>query len=117
MRRSFPWRPIGSLLSAVLFFGAFLHPVFAARTVGGPTGFGGGVSGYVVSGISWQLDDGRIDRLSGVSFRLDHTARSAEVSVGETSARCDVAGTTAHCSFADEPRVESVSSLRVTAVS
>lgn len=117
MRRSFPWRSIGSLLSTVLFFGAFLHPVFAARTVGGPTGFGGGVSGYAVSGISWRLDDSRIDRLAGVSFRLDRTARTVEVSVGETSARCDVAGTTARCSFADEPRVASVSSLRVTAVS
>lgn len=40
MRHALSLRSVGSVLSAVLFFGALLRPVFAARPPHGPTGFG-----------------------------------------------------------------------------
>ena len=106
-----------TIVSGGAFFGALLHPVFAASTPAAASFASSTVSGYRISDVSWQLAPGTIDRLGGVSFRLDAPARTVTAAVGGSSAECSVAGTQARCSFADAPRIDSARRLEVTALS
>jgi hypothetical protein len=106
-----------TVLSGAALAGAFLHPVFAASTPR-PVGFdSGAISGYRISDVSYLPDPGNIHRIAGVTFRLDAPARTAEASIGSSPASCLVRGTRATCRFADEPLVETATSLEVSAAS
>jgi hypothetical protein len=113
MRRA-ALRLCGSLAVGVGVFTALIHPVFAASIRPGGAA-AAGVSGYAVSDISYQLSTNAIDRLAAVSFQLDKPAKVVRAGVGSAWADCAVAGTTATCTFATEPRIEELSSLQVVA--
>jgi hypothetical protein len=116
MRRTSLLRLAGSLCAGGVIFAAFLHPAFAARTQRGGAA-AAGVSGYVVSNVRYQLSATKIDRLAGVSFQLDKPAGTVRAGLAGSWAECSVRGTTATCTFADEPSIDDLNSLEVVASS
>jgi hypothetical protein len=116
MRRTSFLRLVGSLCAGAVIFAAFLHPAFAARTQRGGAA-ANGVSGYVVSNVRYQLSTTRIDGVAGVSFQLDKPAGTVRVGLAGAWADCSVHGTSATCTFADEPSIADLDSLEVVASS
>ena len=117
----------GVLLALVLAAAAY---GFAAANTVGATKAGdgnGAVSGYTVSGVTYNLDTANPDLVASVDFSLNAQATSVYAAVGDNSATtvwtwsnaCSDtsggAGTSWHCVFGTPPSVQNIYFLRVVA--
>jgi hypothetical protein len=104
------WLVLSTTFAVVIASG----PAFTAPA---PAGAGASrVSGYVVSAISYQVDEHDPARLAGVTFKLDREASTATVQLGGSSSECSVSGNDVACSFTAKPRIADLGTFSVSAV-
>lgn len=112
MRRfSFGRLLLGTGIAAAVAAAISIGPAFTAPA-GADGWHTGGISGYAVSGIHYELDGSSV---TGVSFSLDKPASSVRVDLGGSSTECSVAGTDVSCALPSEVPVSALGSLSVSA--
>lgn len=102
---------LGTCIAAAVSAAISLGPAFTAPA-GADGWHQGGISGYTVSAVHYQLDGSSV---TGVSFSLDAAASSVRVDLGGASTDCSVAGREVSCALPSEVPVSSLGSLSVTA--
>jgi hypothetical protein len=111
------------VLLAAAALSLFTFAFTAANIVpGSKAGDGaGGITGYTVSSIEYQLDAGDASLIDSVSFTLDDTAGNVQAKVlsGSTTytACTNTGGNDWSCDFSPNPTVLSADQLRVIATS
>jgi|Deesub1362A_J573_1020465.scaffolds.fasta_scaffold00787_7 hypothetical protein len=120
MRKKNNRKAIVLLLLAVLL-AALIYGFAASNTV--PTSYAGDglgtVSGYQVSNIVWTLNSSNPTLMDKVTFTLDASASTVQVTVdgGSNWLSCsNTSGNDWECDWTSEPTVESITELRVVAV-